>query len=145
MQERFTRAALPILACALLGTLLGACSPRPAELPATALEKGMPFPRTSATPMGDTSVPAAGSVYPGTPAATPASTPTLTQAAAGQRDNSGLTAAEESRSMPQAGQANDHSAPLPGPVASPSAMPAPLTTPQPAPQPASATVSGSPR
>ncbi len=141
MQERFTRAVLPILACALLGTLLGACSPRPAELPAPAREKGMPFPGTSATPMGDTSVPAAGSVFP----ATPAATPTLTQATAGQRDNSGLTAAEESRSMPQAGQANDHSAPLPGPVASPSAMPAPLTTPQPAPQPASATVSGSPR
>ena len=133
MQERITRAALPLLACALLG----ACSPQPSELPAPAREKGQPFPGTSATPMGDTSVPAVSSVLP--------AAPSVPQGSTGQRDTSGLTAAEESRSMPQAGQANDHSAPLPGAGASPSAMPAPVVSPQPAPQPASATVASPPR
>ena len=98
-------ARLTLLAVLSAG-LLPACTQQPTDLPAPKREVAEAFPGTSAAPLGDTSVPSAQAVL--FPAAAQPSPPST-----GARDTSGLTKAEESQSMPQGGQANDHSAPLP--------------------------------
>jgi hypothetical protein len=97
------RAAAALLLALAAGTLL-ACAPQPSELPAPKREVAEGFPGTSGAPFGDTSVPSAQTaLFPGPD--------TAAAPATGVRDDSGLSKAEESRSMPQAGQANAHSAP----------------------------------
>lgn len=98
-----SRAGSALLAALAAASLL-ACAPQPSELPAPKREVAGAFPGTSGAPFGDTSVPSAQTALFPTP-------DTAAAPATGVRDDSGLTKAEESRSMPQAGQANAHSAP----------------------------------
>lgn len=95
---------LATLAVAML--LLAACD-KPVPMP-TAPQADLA--KTNATnnpsPLPDTSVPSADSVL--APAAT-----AMKKEAPGTRANATLTRAEQSSTMPVAGQANDHSAPLP--------------------------------
>ena len=104
----------PVLLTALLsaGLLAAACAPAtdpaPPVLPAPAQERGEAFPGSGSQPLGDTSVPSAASVFAPAP-----SGDTTAPATTGARDTSALSPAEASVAMPQAGQANAHSAPLP--------------------------------
>lgn len=98
-------ARLALLAI-LSSFLLPACTQQPSDLPAPKREVSEAFPGTSGAPFGDTSVPSAEVAL--FPSAAQPSPPTT-----GVRDTSSLTKAEETLSMPQAGQANAHSAPLP--------------------------------
>lgn len=85
---------------------LGACGQAQHDPPS--VQVGPPSteaPRAAVT-AGDTSVPAAQGVLTAQP-----TTPTVT--APGTRTQKSMSRADESTAMPMAGQANDHSAPLP--------------------------------
>ena len=106
-----------------ISVLLGACAPKPAQLPAAPAAPGdrpdLTMPRTPST---DASLPSATSVFnapvAAAPAATAATTTTEPAASAAQaRANVEMTPAQESRSMPMPGQANDHSVPVSPPKA----------------------------
>ena len=99
--------------------LLGACAPKPAPpLPgspaAQADRAGMTLPRTPST---DASLPSASSVFDASAAAAGASAAVPAATVPQARANAELTPAQESRSMPLPGQANDHSVPVTPPKA----------------------------
>jgi hypothetical protein len=96
MQTRSTLTAL----CAAALMMLSACDRSDPEIPYVAPAKVDSVP----APVSDASVPPAAAVV------TPA--PVIPQAASAARTNDALTRAQESTSMPVAGQNNDHSAPL---------------------------------
>jgi hypothetical protein len=110
----------PVLFAALLctGLMVVGCAPAtgPVEpvLPAPQQERGEAFPGTGNQPLGDTSVPPASRVFAPTNGTSGTATPETT----GARDTSALTKGEAAVAMPQGGQANDHSAPLPAATAS---------------------------
>ena len=103
-----------------ISVLLGACAPKPAQLPAAPGDRpDLTMPRTPST---DASLPSATSVFNAPVAAAPAATAAATAAdpaasAAQARANADMTPAQESRSMPMPGQANDHSVPVSPPKA----------------------------
>ena len=97
--------------------LLGACAPKPAPPPGPAAQAdraGMTLPRTPST---DASLPSASSVFDASAAAAGASAAAPAATAPQARANAELTPAQESRSMPLPGQANDHSVPVTPPKA----------------------------
>jgi hypothetical protein len=104
----------PVLLATLLsaGLLAAACAPAtgpaPPVLPAPAQERGEAFPGSGSQPLGDTSVPNAATVFAPAPTGD-----TAAPATTGARDTSALSKPEAAVAMPQGGQANDHSAPLP--------------------------------
>jgi hypothetical protein len=106
MQIQTTPAAL-----AAVAFLCAACSKAPVDPPAAAPPVAVVAPGSTQAPTSDTSVPSAQSVLsPASGAAKPAVDAT--------RTNDKMSRAEESTAMPMAGQANDHSAPLPAKRAS---------------------------
>jgi len=96
----------PVLPLLLLSALaLAACDQRPVSAPAPTGDT-IPAEAVALRPgTSDRSVPAADSVL--TPATTAPSA-----SVAGTRTNRAMTPAQERNTMPLAGQANDHSAPL---------------------------------
>lgn len=99
--------------------LLGACAPRPAELPAPAAPGARPDLTMPRTPSTDASLPSATSVFDAPLAAAPAAANAADPAASAVqgRANAEMSPAQESRSMPLPGQANDHSVPVSPPKA----------------------------
>ena len=95
---------LSMYAITAAATFLAGCDGNPSK-PATAMrDEVRPVYTLAPSAPPDASVPAAASVL--TPAAAPK------PEAPGERTNRTMTRAEESSTMPMAGQANDHSAPL---------------------------------
>ena len=98
-----------------ISLLLVACAPEPAPLPVRPAGPGdrpdLSMPRTPST---DASVPSASSVFkaPAAAASAAAGAADPAASAAQARANAELTPAQESRSMPMPGQANDHSVPV---------------------------------
>ena len=111
------RTAAQTLALSVAFTsLLGACSPQPAPTlagrPASVVDR--PGPTLPSTPSTDASLPSASSVF-NAPVAAALAGATAADAAASApqaRAKAEMTPAEESRSMPMPGQANDHSVPV---------------------------------
>jgi hypothetical protein len=95
----------PLLLLAALA--LVACDPRPASTTATTVDSGRVDAVVIRPGISDPSLPAADSVLTPT-AATAAPSPDT----AATRTNRAMTPAQESNTMPLAGQTNDHSAPL---------------------------------
>lgn len=99
--------------------LLGACAPQPADPPLPAGPGDRPDLTMPRTPSTDASLPSASSVFDApVEAASAAATAADPAASATQaRANAEMTPAQESRSMPMPGQANDHSVPVSPPKA----------------------------
>jgi hypothetical protein len=106
MQTQMIPAAL-----AAMALLCSACDQRPVDTPPPRSQIGTVTPSATQAATSDTSVPPAESVL---SAASGAAKPAVDAT----RSNAKLTRAEESTAMPMAGQANDHSAPLPAKRAS---------------------------
>lgn len=98
-------AGLGVLALAGLQGL-GACGEAKHDPPSVQVGPPSTEAPAVAASVGDTSVPPAQAVLP-TQASPPTSSPP------GTRNQKSMTRADESTAMPMAGQANDHSAPLP--------------------------------
>ncbi len=117
MSKSLTVAGLLSLALALALAACGQSKPGAPTLPSPQVETAGVDPARAAPSSSDASVPSAQSVFATPPKAASTS-------GSGTRSNSALTRTEEASTMPQAGQANDHSSPL-APAASAGATRAP--------------------
>jgi hypothetical protein len=98
------RAQMRAAASGLFLLTLCGCSKTPPDFPTPPASAGPALPVSAAARAGETSVPAAASVF--TPARAASADPSA------GRSNNSMNATQESTAMPMPGQNNDHSAPL---------------------------------